>query len=801
MKTIILLVFLQLSCSAVGFGQGEQNVWVFGDGCGLDFNGGVPVNYANNHFTVSGGCASICDASGQLLFYTNGYWIWNRYHELMPQMTGGVSGYGQPIYPVGHPPLMGWSGGQVNQVAAITGVPLQPGRYYVFTLNTTGQLFYTVVDMSLDGGKGNIDPAKRSIPLASGLAEKLTVVKGCNNIWVMTRARNSNEYRAFEVNDTGIVAAPVVSNAGNLPVTWYRCGVIKFSADGSRMAAACHQGVGPAGGLELYQFNAMTGEVSQPLVLDSSSTAHYYGACFSPDGSKLYATQSFEEVNGVWQTSKVGQFDVSLSTPAAIAASSTIVYNDLVNHSENLGDLKRAPDGRIYFGSNKSPQTFLHRIDLPNVAGVGCNAVGYAMAINGAGTSRGLPNDVVVLSLPDTVRTRKDVQACFRDSVLVAADAGKDYRWDNSSTDSTRVIYKDGVYVVSYINANCSYQTDSISVHFMEAPVAGPPGYSCPGTKHGHLWLRNSNGDTSQFLYRWKDGGGNILREATSDKGDTLSRLDTGWYSVQVVGAGGCDTTLLLNVRALPVPVASFTTYSIVCSGVEIAFFNTSSAPSWKWDLGKGWLSMEQHPVHTYNKRGFYKAGLSVTNIEGCSDTLYKEIEVKDLEMNLTADKVLVKKGEAVYLQSSGSGPYTVTSWEPAQYFSNPILFAQQVIMDTTRMFVVTGVTPEGCVASARVEVAVHPLVFMPSGFSPNGDGLNDRFRPLSTGYIIVRFFEVYNRFGEMVFNGQGRSSIDGWDGSFKGEMQDIGTYFYRINIETREGKTVEMKGEVTLVK
>ena len=121
--------------------------------------------------------------------------------------------------------------------------------------------------------------------------------------------------------------------------------------------------------------------------------------------------------------------------------------------------------------------------------------------------------------------------------------------------------------------------------------------------------------------------------------------------------------------------------------------------------------------------------------------------------------------------------------------------------MDTTRTFVVTGVTPEGCVASARVEVAVHPLVFMPSGFSPNGDGLNDRFRPLSTGYIIVRFFEVYNRFGEMVFNGQGRSSIDGWDGSFKGEMQDVGTYFYRINIETREGKTVEMKGEVTLVK
>lgn len=799
----ILLIACGIICHMVTLGQSEENIWAFGDKAGLDFSAANPVAYANNLFPGYEGSASICSSSGQLLFYTNGFWVWNRHHEIMPELTGGVSGYTAPVATViGYPPMMPWNGGYATQATTIAGMPVNKDKYYLFSLSTAGQLYYTIIDMSLNSGKGGVVVTKKGIQLATGLTEKLTVVKGCNNIWVMVRAKTTNQYKAYEINDTGIVTTPVISNCGNLPLGWYRYGVIKFSPDGSKMAAACNAANNNKGGLELYDFNSQTGVLSNPIVLDSSSTlGYYYGTCFSPDNSKLYtSTSSFSHANSFY-SGKVRQFNLSLGTTAAVIASNTIVFTDFSNTPDKLGDLKRGKNGKIYFSSGEPAVSTMHSINTPNFAGVSCNAAANVIALPPGSTYRGLPNDIAVINAPDTLKITKQVTVCFRDSVILTANNGKGFQWQNGSTEKQITVTANGTYVVSYINTDCKYETDSFKLQFISLPVISSTGYSCPGSSGAVAWIKPQPGDTILFQYRWRESNGNVLQQNWSNNGDTVKAIDTGRYYVQITTPSGCDTTLSVTILTLPVPNASFHADSIACMGMPVSFINTSNVPIWKWYFGDGQSSGQQHPDHEYSKRGSYTSSLIVTNIEGCSDTTQNEISIKGLDLTLSTDKDLVNKSELVHLQSSGNEPYMVTAWQPAVLFADQLSYSQTIAMDTTTTFEVMGVSAFGCVAKATVLVEVNPIVFMPTAFSPNGDGLNDRFRPVSTGYIFVRYFEVYNRFGQQVYSAYAKKALEGWDGTFNGQQMDIGTYYYHVNIETKEAGTISLKGDVTLIK
>ncbi|HTN44766.1 MAG TPA: gliding motility-associated C-terminal domain-containing protein [Flavipsychrobacter sp.] len=799
MKNLIFLITLLLYSSIYSYSQGEQHIWTFGD-VGIDFNTPSPTAYTTNLFPAYEGAASVCDANGHMQFYTNGFWVWDKNHEIMPALTGGTGGYTRAISPsIGYPPLMSWTGAYATQATAIARRPTQPQQYYIFSLSTSGQLFYSIVDMTLNNGRGDIVPNKKSIVLASGLTEKLTVVKGCNNIWVMARTKTGNQYKAFEINDTGIVTTPVLSSIGNLPPSWYQCGVIKFSPDGLKMAAACNEAWNTKGGLELYDFDPHTGKLSHAILLDSSrSSAYYYGACFSPDNSKLYATTSSFSSSGTFYSGKVHQFDLNAGAANNIIASRTVIFSGNVYALDNLGDLKRAKDGKIYFGSG---QGMMHSISHPNLAGMACAPLSNVLTFPSGRTYRGVPNDIALLALPDSVHTAKELAICFKDTGWLIADTGKLYLWDDGSTTRQRMVRSEGIYTVSYINWNCQYETDSIHVRFIKLPKPVGAGYSCPGKKQGRLWIHPLPGDTTTFLYTWKDAGGTVLRKRESAGGDTIHDLDTGLYYVQLTTRTGCDTVLNLKINALPTPDASFAADSTVCLGETLHFINTSSAPAYKWIFGDGSSSEQKNPDYTCNQLGTFSATLIVTNIEGCSDTTSKETEVKGFDIHLDADKLLVNKGEVIELTSSASESFNIAAWKPANLFLNQNSYHQTITMDTSVTFEVTGASLFGCADSASVTVEVRSLVLMPTAFSPNGDGLNDRFRPRSTGPVFVRIFEVYNRFGQCVYKSSGKDALNGWDGTFKGNMQELGTYYYFINIEINEGGTIALKGDVTLVR
>jgi gliding motility-associated-like protein len=805
MKKLFFIGFLWLILAMQAKGQNEENIWTFGSRAGLDFTTLLPTSSPNNLFPGLGGGASICNASGQLLFYSNGFWVWDRDHHIMPELTGGISGYTMPTATsVGYPPLMPWIGGHATQEAAICNAPGQQGKYYLFSLCNNGQLFYSMIDMNLNAGKGGIINGKKGIFITGNLAEKMTVVKGCNNNWLVVRSLNHNQYQAYEINDTGIITTPVISSVGQLPVSWYKCGVIKFSPNGLKMIAACNQSNKNIGGLELYDFNPITGILSNATVLDSSSTlGYYYGACFSPDNTKLYASTSAFAHGGIFYYGKVRQFNLSLPTFPAIIASNTVVYADNVYQPGFLGDLKRGKDGKIYVGGGNpsSGFPFMHIINTPNNAGAACGFIPNSLTMPpGMWSGKGLPNDIAILPAPDTLETKHPISICFRDSVLLIADTGKRYNWSNGSTGRQITVTNNGSYIVRYINAACQYAIDTYSVHFYKLPAIGTTGYSCSGKRQGIAWCNTPAGDTSTFLYTWKDASNNIIQQHWSNQGDTLRGLDTGRYAVQVTTQNGCDTTLYTTILPLPTPQIAIMADSTGCVGAAVQFTGATDAPVWSWQFGDGNTSTVLNPDYYYRRIGTYTVSFIATNIEGCSDTTSKTITIKELDIKLTADKDLVNVGELVHLRTSANEPYAILAWEPAYLLPNQTASAQTLPLDTTQIFTVTGRSAYGCIGKASIQVAVTPNVFMPNAFTPNNDGVNDRFRPVATGYIFVRYFEIYNRYGQMVYSAQGHN-IAGWDGTFNGQPMELGTYYYHINIETKENKTISLKGDVILLR
>ncbi|MFA6060110.1 MAG: hypothetical protein WC756_18045 [Taibaiella sp.] len=146
------LLFLMI-LSRLAFAQGENNMWTFGIHNGLDFNNNPPTFFQSSNMSAEG-CASVASAGGSLLFYSNGNNIWNVSGTVMPNGSGIL---GNGAYP-------GAITGSSAQGVAIVKSMSNSNQYYLFTLDaleqiTTsypGYLRYSVIDMSLDGGNGDV---------------------------------------------------------------------------------------------------------------------------------------------------------------------------------------------------------------------------------------------------------------------------------------------------------------------------------------------------------------------------------------------------------------------------------------------------------------------------------------------------------------------------------------------------------------------------------------------------------------------------------------------------------------------
>ncbi|MCW3105281.1 MAG: hypothetical protein JWO09_3721 [Bacteroidetes bacterium] len=353
MRTLTVCFFL-ICMSA--FAQKQGNVWYFGDSCGLDFSSGIPVALTDgNIYTPTGteGTATICDSSGALLFYANATTAWNKEHRVMPNGSG-IQG-----------------GASSTQGAFIVPKPGSNSLFYLFTTDEfqnglANGLRYSVIDMCLDNGLGDVIPGQKNILLLDTVAEKMagTCHSNGTDVWLVTHKFYSDAFYAFRISPGGIIDT-VITHIGsyqpNNPGTGSAIGQLKISPDGSRLALV-YSNTAPSV-TELYDFDNSTGIVSGYVNLPAEGGE--YGVSFSPDNSKLYTS--------TLNTASVFQYNLSAGSPAAIAASKTLIFHN----SLPMAGMQLANNGKIYIVN----LTYMDVINDPNAAGTACNYTSHAIAL------------------------------------------------------------------------------------------------------------------------------------------------------------------------------------------------------------------------------------------------------------------------------------------------------------------------------------------------------------------------------------------------------------------------------------
>lgn len=347
MKKLYLFIATALLLAFWGHAQNLQNAnWYFGDHAAVTFlpNPATPTGLNNSAMHGWESCASVSDPTGQLLFYTDGWTVYNRIHQVM---TNGF----------------GLLGDMSNSQMAIVPRPGYPDRYYIIAMdgssgNKNG-LTHTEVDMAA-GTYGEVITQNKNIFFKdhNGLtinsqynfqysngSEKVTTAKHCNgeDYWIITQIR-SNIY-SYKVTSTGISNVPVVSTAyidSEFNSSGHGQGNIKISPDNKRVAI-CYSA--PNGGVMLGSFNSATGQVTlDPAVINVADTS-YLRLEFSPSSQYVYFMA-----------------DAQLYVTSAFSNTAT-----LISTSYPAGSIQRALNGKLYITYATLPhQTHLAALNDPD---------------------------------------------------------------------------------------------------------------------------------------------------------------------------------------------------------------------------------------------------------------------------------------------------------------------------------------------------------------------------------------------------------------------------------------------------
>jgi len=270
-------------------------------------------------------------------------------------------------------------------------------------------------------------------------------------------------------------------------------------------------------------------------------------------------------------------------------------------------------------------------------------------------------------------------------------------------------------------------------------------------------------------------------------------------YNVTMVDKYGCahrdSTVITMSVRSVDVNPRDTT----ICYGDKVALVATGGL-RYEWladdpsslscnDCSQTIAAPKQTSVYTVIFNDQYN----------CKDTLQSLVNVNQLPpVNITQDDQIVKYGSTIQLIVNGAYLY---SWYPLAHISDPNLSTPLAFITEPTTFYVIGIDTNGCRNTDSVKIGVDygDAVFIPSAFTPNGDGKNDVFRVGSISFQKLNEFRVFNRWGQEIFSTT--NAAKGWDGSFQGVPQDPGVYQYIIRLAYPDGKIETYKGNVTLIR
>ncbi len=678
-----------------------DNVWAFGRNAGIDFNK-TPPEPIRTSLNTSEGSAVVCNMNGDLLFYTDGTTVWDKDNN--PMSNGNnLTGVGNIT-------------ASCTQGALIIPIPGNDAQYYIFSLgqvgNYLGRLSYSIVDMSLNNGMGDVLANSKAILIDTIYTEHMSAVPGNNcNVWLMVVDRNKNKFHAFSINAGGIDKNPVLSDrvfAGGGSYQGH-LGSIDFSPDRTKMAMA-------QSSMLLYDFDADRGTVSNPVTLDANATLNYYGAAFSPDGSKLYGSTA----------SSVYQFDLSSGVDTTMAASKTLIG------STSYPAIRRAPDGKIYCAS--SGMATLHVIEKPDEAGTACRFVpnGFAL-LSGTLSNLGLPNMLFGINLL-TLRSKFSLAPGQRDTGCApytvelrnTSTEVKSYYWDfgdgRTSTERNPPPYTydtPGTYRIMLAIFNdgackgydTAYRTITIfAVEYPDLEVSDT--ILCHYEQQIDIGVHINNPSPYNVI-SWEPAAGVV-----SQPGQAVVRVDLLTSHIYYVtvrdtipGICGFSATDTVRIDLSPRDLRILTHDTTVCEGYVLPIVATGTPGyTYRWSPSTGINDTTVlGPEITILQPEVYNLTASYP---GCLDTTVAiKVDMHYMPRVDAGPDKSVCQGTEVALESKVT-PYRndyAYQWSPADKLNTPDSPNADFIADSSGTYRLLVTTPMGCAGSDLLRVTVYP--------------------------------------------------------------------------------------------
>jgi gliding motility-associated-like protein len=290
--------------------------------------------------------------------------------------------------------------------------------------------------------------------------------------------------------------------------------------------------------------------------------------------------------------------------------------------------------------------------------------------------------------------------------------------------------------------------------------------------------------------------------------------VNTQYIVTATFGRCNVQDTVVVNVNAAPVPNAGADGF--ICYG-QTYTLNASGGVQYKWSPST-YLSNSNipNPISTPAKDIVYTVSI-LADANGCgsllSDSMRIDVTPPIKIRTFPFDTVVYEYDTLPILAIASDTDVINYSWSPAfglnnAAINNPIVTAGSLspAMGTgpygnETLYTVTGSTIAGCKGEGYVKVRIYkgPDLYLPTGFTPNGDGKNDRLIPFPVGIKELRYFRIYNRYGQLVFSTN--QLHQGWDGRIGGIEQQSASFVWMAEAVTEMKKVITKKGVVTLIR
>ena len=304
--------------------------------------------------------------------------------------------------------------------------------------------------------------------------------------------------------------------------------------------------------------------------------------------------------------------------------------------------------------------------------------------------------------------------------------------------------------------------------------------------------------------YAWTPATG--LSSTTISNPVANPTVTTQYIVTATLGRCSANDTVVVNVNAAPVPNAG--PDGFICYGQNYRLQAAGGGTQYSWSPSTYLDNPAMaNPLSTPSKDVVYTLSI-ISDVNGCASLVTDDMRIDvtpPIKVKTFPYDTIGYPGDQFQLLAVPSDSDVINySWNPSVGLSdptipNPVVTVGAIGQDIQYQVITS--TIAGCRGEGYVKVRVYtgPDIYVPTGFSPNNDGKNDKFTPFPVGMKSYNYFRVFNRWGQLVFSTTKLN--DGWDGRFGGTEQASGVYVWMIEGLTKDNRIISKKGTVMLIR